>query len=213
MGSRRKNRSLVESARTMLCESNLSKWWWAEAVNTANYIQNRVVSQTMNCIPYERMFGEPPKLDDLHKFGEEVYTKIPDAKRRKLDDKAVKMMFLGYMCSKGYRLGDVKSRKVIISREVKFMSNKCVEFDLVYKENEAENSDVESVKDEDKIQTDCERDETEPDNNNEHSQSLSDKTESDNETEEENETHLRRSQRKNIGTLPAHLNDCTINER
>ena len=38
----RKNRSLVAAARTMLDDAKLPKCWWAEAVNTANYIQNRV---------------------------------------------------------------------------------------------------------------------------------------------------------------------------
>ena len=39
----RKNRTLQEMARIMLCESNLPKHFWAEAVNTACYILNRVL--------------------------------------------------------------------------------------------------------------------------------------------------------------------------
>jgi transposase InsO family protein len=38
----RKNRSLQEMARTMMHENNLAKFFWAEAVNTACYIQNRI---------------------------------------------------------------------------------------------------------------------------------------------------------------------------
>ena len=67
----RKNRSLVEAARTMMDDAKLPKRWWAEAVNTANYIQNRVVGQAASGIPYEMMFGETPKFEDLHKFGED----------------------------------------------------------------------------------------------------------------------------------------------
>ena len=37
----RKNRTLEEMARTMLCENNLPKYFWAEAVNTVCYVVNR----------------------------------------------------------------------------------------------------------------------------------------------------------------------------
>jgi len=193
----RKNRSLVEATRTMLSESNLPKYWWAEAVNTANHIQNRVNSQALRCTPYEKMFGKPPKMDDLHKFGEDVYIKVPDVKRRKLDDKAEKMKFLGYdMNSKGYRLGDVKNRKVIISREVKFLNNDYVEFDLEpYAEAniETKKTDAESVVEEEEILADSEHDDTD----------------SESKPDEENE-HLRRSKRENKGRLPAHLKDYVL---
>ena len=38
----RKNRTLKEMARTMLCENNLRKYFWGEAINTACYILDRV---------------------------------------------------------------------------------------------------------------------------------------------------------------------------
>ena len=38
----RRNRTLIEAARTMLCDSKLSVFFWAEAINTACYVQNRV---------------------------------------------------------------------------------------------------------------------------------------------------------------------------
>ena len=36
----RKNRTLVEAARTMLNEAKLPLYFWADAVNTACYTQN-----------------------------------------------------------------------------------------------------------------------------------------------------------------------------
>ena len=39
----RKNRTLEEMARTMLCESNLPRYFWAEAINTACYTLNRAL--------------------------------------------------------------------------------------------------------------------------------------------------------------------------
>ncbi|GKE32886.1 putative ribonuclease H-like domain-containing protein [Tanacetum coccineum] len=38
----RRNRTLIEAARTMLADSKLPTTFWAEAVNTACYVQNRV---------------------------------------------------------------------------------------------------------------------------------------------------------------------------
>ena len=53
----RKNRWLVEMSRCMLAEANMSYTYWGEAVNTANYIQNRLISSAIPCIPYERWEG------------------------------------------------------------------------------------------------------------------------------------------------------------
>ncbi len=123
----RKNRTLVEAARSMLSDAGLAKCWWAEAVNTANYIQNRVVSSVIECSPFEKLYGKCPELNDVHRFGESVFAKIPDAKRQKLDDKAVKLIFLGHdIMTNGYRLGDVSTKKVVISRDVKFLNEHAV---------------------------------------------------------------------------------------
>jgi Reverse transcriptase (RNA-dependent DNA polymerase) len=51
---------------------------------------------------------------------------VPYEKRRKLDDKAVKVKFVGYdECSKGYRFVDERL-KVVVSREVRFLESKSV---------------------------------------------------------------------------------------
>ena len=43
----RKNRTLKEMARTMLCENNLPKYFWGEAINTSCYVINRVSIRPM----------------------------------------------------------------------------------------------------------------------------------------------------------------------
>ena len=50
----RMNRTLLDSARAMVYHAKLSKVFWAEAVNTAAYIRNRVVMSTSSKTPYER---------------------------------------------------------------------------------------------------------------------------------------------------------------
>ncbi|GKB81840.1 ribonuclease H-like domain-containing protein [Tanacetum coccineum] len=55
----RKNRTLIEAARTMLANSFLANTFWAEAVSTACYVLNRVlVTKPQNKTPYELITGD-----------------------------------------------------------------------------------------------------------------------------------------------------------
>ncbi|GJT36320.1 ribonuclease H-like domain-containing protein [Tanacetum coccineum] len=55
----RKNMTLIDAARTMLADSLLSNTFWAEAVNTACYVLNRVlVTKPQNKTPYELLTGK-----------------------------------------------------------------------------------------------------------------------------------------------------------
>ncbi|GJY43628.1 putative ribonuclease H-like domain-containing protein [Tanacetum coccineum] len=66
----RKNRTLIEAARTMLADSKLPTTFWAEAVNTACYVQNRVlVIKPHNKTPYELFNGRPPIISFMRPFG------------------------------------------------------------------------------------------------------------------------------------------------
>lgn len=119
----RMNRTLVEAARSMIVDSGLSKSFWAEAIDTANYVFNRISGNKKNS-PFEVMFHIKPKITHFQEFGCDADTMIPHEKRRKLDDKASKMKFVGYdESSKGYRLVD-SNNKICVSREVHFLRNK-----------------------------------------------------------------------------------------
>nr|GEY36644.1 ribonuclease H-like domain-containing protein [Tanacetum cinerariifolium] len=66
----RKNRTLIEAARTMLADSLLPIPFWAEAVNTACYVQNRVlVTKPQNKTPYELLHGRTPSIGFMGPFG------------------------------------------------------------------------------------------------------------------------------------------------
>lgn len=119
----RMNRTLVEAARSMIVDSGLSKSFWAEAIDTANYVLNRIDGKR-KISPYELMFNVKPKITHFQEFGCDAYTMIPYEKRRKLDDKAKKVKFVGYdESSKGYRLVD-ENNKICISRDVHFLQTK-----------------------------------------------------------------------------------------
>ncbi|GMF82146.1 unnamed protein product [Phytophthora fragariaefolia] len=99
----RMNRSLVEMARCMLYHEGIDKKWWAESVNTAAWIINRIPNSVNIKTPYEIVNKAKPQLKHLKVFGSLGYAHIPDEKRRKLDAKAFRCRFLGYEDgAKGY---------------------------------------------------------------------------------------------------------------
>ncbi|GKC19614.1 putative ribonuclease H-like domain-containing protein [Tanacetum coccineum] len=66
----RKNRTLIEEARTMLANSLLPTVFWAEAVNTACYVLNRVlVTKPHNKTPYELIIGRALSISFMRPFG------------------------------------------------------------------------------------------------------------------------------------------------
>nr|GFA21621.1 hypothetical protein [Tanacetum cinerariifolium] len=66
----RKNMTLTEATGTMLTDSLLPIPFWAEAVNTACYVQNRVlVTKPQNKTPYELLHGRTPSIGFMRPFG------------------------------------------------------------------------------------------------------------------------------------------------
>ena len=122
----RMNRTLVESARSMIAHAALPNIFWAEAISTAAYVRNRLPTTALkeNETPYERWYGRKPDVSHLRVFGCMAYAHVPDSERRKLDKKSKKMRFVGYsLASKGYRLLDETNRKMYIRRDVEFNEN------------------------------------------------------------------------------------------
>ena len=118
----RKNRTLVEMAKCMLIDAGLNECYWGEAINTANYLQNRLPSKTIEDTPYFRWFGRKPDLGHVRAFGTEVYCHVPSMHRGILHDKAVKLRLMGYSVeSKAYRLIDTTTGKITKCRDVKFI--------------------------------------------------------------------------------------------
>ncbi|GKA87713.1 retrovirus-related pol polyprotein from transposon TNT 1-94 [Tanacetum coccineum] len=93
----RKNRTLIEAARTMLADSKLPTTFWAEAVNTACYVQNRVlVTKPHNKTPYELFLGRKPALGFMRPFGCHVTILNTIDHLGKFDGKADEGFFVGY---------------------------------------------------------------------------------------------------------------------
>ncbi|GJR18815.1 putative ribonuclease H-like domain-containing protein [Tanacetum coccineum] len=93
----RKNRTLIEAARTMLADSKLPTTFWAEAVNTACYVQNRVlVTKPHNKTPYELFLGRKPALGFMRPFGCPVTILNIIDHLGKFDGKTDEGLFVGY---------------------------------------------------------------------------------------------------------------------
>lgn len=123
----REMRTVMNLVRTMLDSSGLGQEFWAEAANTAVYLLNLAgTSSVPNKSPYELWSGKDIKLDHLQPFGSPVFVHIPNEKRRKLDMKAEKWIFVGYGVDKqGYRCFDPMTRVVMTVRNVTFLKQQA----------------------------------------------------------------------------------------
>nr|GFB51701.1 ribonuclease H-like domain-containing protein [Tanacetum cinerariifolium]GFB52695.1 ribonuclease H-like domain-containing protein [Tanacetum cinerariifolium] len=93
----RKNRTLIEAAKTMLADSLLPIPFWAEAVNTACYVQNRVlVTKPHNKTPYELLLGRTPSIGFMGPFGCHVTILNTLDSLGKFDEKADEGFLVGY---------------------------------------------------------------------------------------------------------------------
>ena len=94
----RKNRTLIEAARTMLDEYKTSqKEFWAEAVNTACHAINRLyLHKARNKTAYELLTGNKPKVDYFQVFGCKCFILNKKSKSSKFAPKVDEGFLLGY---------------------------------------------------------------------------------------------------------------------
>ncbi|GKE56405.1 putative ribonuclease H-like domain-containing protein, partial [Tanacetum coccineum] len=119
----RKNITLIEGARTMLADSKLPITFWAEAVNTAFYVQNRVlVIKPHNKTPYELLLGRKHALSFMKPFGCPVIILNTIDHLGKFDGKADEGFFVGYSTnSKAFRVFNSRTRIVEENLHVQFI--------------------------------------------------------------------------------------------
>ncbi|GJV11408.1 putative ribonuclease H-like domain-containing protein [Tanacetum coccineum] len=121
----RKNRTLIEGARTMLIDSKLPTTFWAKAVNTTCYVLNRVlVIKPHNKTPYELIRGRPPLIDFMKPFGCHVTILNTRDHLGKFDGKADEGYFVGYsVVSKAMRVFNKRTRIVEETLNIRFLEN------------------------------------------------------------------------------------------
>lgn len=120
------NRTIVEKTRCMLIDAQLKRVFWAEAVTTSVYVLNRIPCKGSGSkTPEELWSNEKPAI--MRVFGCVGMVHIPKEKRKKLDPKSMKCIFLGYSdVSKAYRLYNPETRKIVYSRDVEFIEGEMI---------------------------------------------------------------------------------------
>ncbi|KAL8097413.1 hypothetical protein AgCh_030516 [Apium graveolens] len=148
----RKNRTLIEAARTMLEEAKLPTYFWDEAVQTACFTQNATLINKHGKTPYVMVKKKKPNLKYFHVFGCNCFVlKTHPEQLSKFDLKADKGIFVGYpLSTKAFRVYNLRTKVVMESINVSFDDKKItgledfINHDQLRFENEDSNSDTEN---------------------------------------------------------------------
>ena len=137
----REFQTLMNAVNTLSESRNMSKRFWAEALNTAVYVLNRTgTSSVKGKTPYELLFNKKPAIQYLKVFGSIAYTHVPKQKRKKLDRKSRKGIFIGYSDEvKGYKIYFPETGKMSFHRNVIFQedfADKKEKQDIDFEESE-----------------------------------------------------------------------------
>jgi hypothetical protein len=106
----------------MLDEHRTPRRFWAEAVNTACYVSNRIylrVHKKKTC--YELMHDRTPKVSHLHVFGCKCFILSKRKKLDKFEARSVDGIFFGYAShSRAYRVLNLETNQIMETCEVTF---------------------------------------------------------------------------------------------
>lgn len=121
----RRNRTLIETARTLLNEAKLTTAFWCYAVITANYLLNLWPQKQEDRSSFELFLGKKPVYKHLRRFGCLAYWRVYNRMRRtKFSNTCQKMVFVGYTESpRNYVLFDTQRNVTVVTSDVKFNEN------------------------------------------------------------------------------------------
>nr|GEX89271.1 retrovirus-related Pol polyprotein from transposon TNT 1-94 [Tanacetum cinerariifolium] len=136
--AKRRNKTLIKAARTILADSKLPFTFWAKAVNTTCYVQNRVlVVKPHFKTLYELFRGRTPVLSFMRPFGCHVIILNTLDHLGKFDGKLDEGFFVGYSTnSKAFRVYNTRTRKVEENLHINFLENKPIIADGDNKDND-----------------------------------------------------------------------------
>jgi transposase InsO family protein len=90
----RKNRNLLDMARTMLGEYKTPDQFWAEAINTACYSINQLyLHRILKKTSYELLTGKKPNVSYFRVFGSKCFILVKRGRKTKFAPKAVEGFF------------------------------------------------------------------------------------------------------------------------
>jgi transposase InsO family protein len=118
----RKNRTLLDMARTMLDEYKTLDRFWAEAISTACYSINRLyLHRILKKTSYELLTGKKPNVSYFRVFGSKCFILIKRGRNSKFAPKAVEGFLLGFDSNtRAYRVFNKSTRLVEVSCDIVF---------------------------------------------------------------------------------------------
>ncbi|KAK1617109.1 hypothetical protein QYE76_022626 [Lolium multiflorum] len=121
----RKNRTIIEMARTMLSEFNSPHNFWGEAISTAIHYSNRLFLRPLhNKTPYELLTGNKPNVMYIHVFGCKCLVKNNKVKLGKFETRTIEGTFVGYAeNSHAYRYYNESTGAIEVSCDVVFLED------------------------------------------------------------------------------------------
>ncbi|GJR58082.1 retrovirus-related pol polyprotein from transposon TNT 1-94 [Tanacetum coccineum] len=127
----RRNRTLVEAARTMLIFSCAPLFLWAEAIATACYTQNcSIIHRRFDKTPYKLINGRKPDISFLHVFGALRYPKNDREDIGNLGAKGNIGFFIGYSANScAYRVYNRRTKKIMETMNVTFDELSAMDFE------------------------------------------------------------------------------------
>lgn len=137
----------------MLQNKSLDQVFWAEAMNYANYIQNRSPHKVLDEVTiFEAWTGRKPIVKHFRVFGCPAWARIPPQKCKALEAQRKPCIFAGYVDSHiAYKLMDLETRDIVYERSVHFEES-CPRFSSstppsssFIEESNSETSDLEDV--------------------------------------------------------------------
>jgi transposase InsO family protein len=117
----RKNRTLVEMARTMLDEHRTPRCFWADAISTACYISNQIFLRSiLHLTPFELRFGRKSSVSQFRPFGCKCFV-LKRGNLDKFESHSFDGILLGYTPhGRSYRVYNVETNTVVESCDVTF---------------------------------------------------------------------------------------------
>jgi hypothetical protein len=118
----RKNRTLLDMARTMLDEYKIPDRFWAEVINTAYYSINRLyLHRILKKTSYELLTGKKPNVSYFRVFGSKCFILIKRGRKSKFAPKVVEGFLLGYDSNtRAYRVFNKSTGLVEVSCDIVF---------------------------------------------------------------------------------------------
>jgi hypothetical protein len=117
----RKNRTLVEMARTMLDEHRTPRRFWADAISTACYISNQIFLRSiLHLTPFELRFGRKPSVSHFRPFGCKCFV-MKRGNLDKFESHSFDGILLGYTPhDRSYRVYNLETNTVVESCDMTF---------------------------------------------------------------------------------------------